>query len=750
MNLKYKFERDYFSKNAFEATVRKFLGNSVPGTPYFMASQSGSLYCDFNWTKSDNFTECNGNAYVLCKRLEKKWNTCGNFTYINTGNQEIGAGKEICKALNSSLAHLPTCYDLYCFVNMSFPEQFSCEGDTFLPIARQIRHDKSAFQLPPKNFDINKTQILITKELKWDAINTDETFRQVICQRKSEGESVPNKDPDWGRFMCKEPTYCKSADELRELLTGAVKDRAVGDVVSHLEDIAFSFPLTDLRGSVATATRNIETSDLSESIANGIQTQGSVIRSVNATMNGKRLALAYGQATFNQNISKEWLDKNITVPSQNGVIEQNFIAEQDYVLIDVYDPDKEKKVAASVSFSIKPTDIFESLVVPEVTRTAEGKTFYITDAKYRCAYLRPNGTNYSLSTYGCQLMETTVNFTTCACNHTSVFTVMLAVETVFVSDTLEILTYVAQSTSIVFLTITTAALATVRNTINNDRTMVQINLCIALTFMHCISVFNEVFVRNALLCEISTVSLQFFLLSSGFWMLVEGITLSMKTSKSAIKFTSHDPRVVNTVRVLIGWGIPGGVTAAAAILGFRNGSYIAINPAFSVAEQNQMSEWKYLRCWLEPSYFTFWWSVFIPMALVVLVNLVILIRVAVLICTLQKKPTLPLRNGLQIMFVEHLVKVEVLIETAKSLAVLIPALGTSWIFAFFIGLEATSSQVLLYINVVLNGLQGPFLFLIYCVRGEEVRKALNRELEKRGISTTSQSHSRSNTQPDDQ
>uniref|UniRef100_A0A673VSE4 Adhesion G protein-coupled receptor D1 n=1 Tax=Suricata suricatta TaxID=37032 RepID=A0A673VSE4_SURSU len=59
--------------------------------------------------------------------------------------------------------------------------------------------------------------------------------------------------------------------------------------------------------------------------------------------------------------------------------------------------------------------------------------------------------------------------------------------------------------------------------------------------------------------------------------------------------------------------------------------------------------------------------------------------------------------------------------TAKAVAVLLPILGTSWVF----GVLAVNSQALAfqYLFAVLNSLQGFFIFLFHCLLNSEVRAA---------------------------
>lgn len=60
-------------------------------------------------------------------------------------------------------------------------------------------------------------------------------------------------------------------------------------------------------------------------------------------------------------------------------------------------------------------------------------------------------------------------------------------------------------------------------------------------------------------------------------------------------------------------------------------------------------------------------------------------------------------------------------KTAKSIFVLFPILGVPWLIGFLINTQSpTINLVFQYIHVVFNGLQGFFIFLLYCVVNREV------------------------------
>ena len=62
---------------------------------------------------------------------------------------------------------------------------------------------------------------------------------------------------------------------------------------------------------------------------------------------------------------------------------------------------------------------------------------------------------------------------------------------------------------------TLAILIHVRKLIKNDRTVVQINLAVAVLFLHVFNLFHDLALENTRTCEMIAVLLHYFLLASG-------------------------------------------------------------------------------------------------------------------------------------------------------------------------------------------------------------------------------------------
>lgn len=73
--------------------------------------------------------------------------------------------------------------------------------------------------------------------------------------------------------------------------------------------------------------------------------------------------------------------------------------------------------------------------------------------------------------------------------------------------------------------------------------------------------------------------------------------------------------------------------------------------------------------------------------------------------------------------------------TAKAVAVLLPILGTSWVF----GVLAVNDRALAfqYMFAILNSLQGLFIFLFHCLLNSEVRAAFKHKTKVWSLASSS-------------
>ena len=72
-----------------------------------------------------------------------------------------------------------------------------------------------------------------------------------------------------------------------------------------------------------------------------------------------------------------------------------------------------------------------------------------------------------------------------------------------------------EAISVLFLFLTLIVLINVRKKLNNDRTIVQINLVLALLLLHIFNLFHDLALLHEQICEATTVLIHFCFLASG-------------------------------------------------------------------------------------------------------------------------------------------------------------------------------------------------------------------------------------------
>nr|CAB3220059.1 adhesion G-protein coupled receptor D1-like [Phallusia mammillata] len=206
------------------------------------------------------------------------------------------------------------------------------------------------------------------------------------------------------------------------------------------------------------------------------------------------------------------------------------------------------------------------------------------------------------------------------------------------------------------------------------------------------------------------------MLASSFWMMLEGITLVLKTTNQSMMLTSQHQRKLNGIRFALGWGVPAAVVSVALSIGYTHDIYM------DKLDLTTNGSVIYKRCWLAPNMVIY--SVMVPIGLVLLANTVILVKVAYFVHLKSSqanrfKPAVKRRQS----FVNY----EDLSATLKAVLTLLPVLGLPWIVSFLVGFGENPSIILIYANAVVNGLQGLFLFLLYCINSRVVRKLIMRK-----------------------
>ncbi|XP_043078298.1 adhesion G-protein coupled receptor D2 isoform X2 [Puntigrus tetrazona] len=302
---------------------------------------------------------------------------------------------------------------------------------------------------------------------------------------------------------------------------------------------------------------------------------------------------------------------------------------------------------------------------------------------------------------GCRVLPSPPDVTSCFCNHTTNFAVLMnymehrwsAKE----ESVLTKLTFIGSGASLCALVVT-LMLFTVLDIPKSDRISVHKNLFVSLTCAQIVLLCSGSAVHNKVACTLVAALMHLFFMAAFSWMLVEGLLLWSKVVSVNLSEDRH-----MKYYYLIGWGLP--VLIVAITLASAAGNYSADG-----------------HCWLSVQNGVIWGFAG-PVIFIIMVNVMILTRVVVITITTAKRRSLMMTlNSSPEEQVSEQIRAAV-----KAVLVLLPILGLTWLC----GVLVPFSVVMAYVFSLLNSLQGLFIFLIYGVYNTEVRNTVNRIKERR-------------------
>eukprot|EP00105_Crassostrea_gigas_P025572 XP_011446187.2 PREDICTED: adhesion G-protein coupled receptor D1-like [Crassostrea gigas] len=294
---------------------------------------------------------------------------------------------------------------------------------------------------------------------------------------------------------------------------------------------------------------------------------------------------------------------------------------------------------------------------------------------------------------GCFVLHTSPLNTTCFCNHTTNFAILMQVKEFEISSShsmaLNIVTYIGCTVSLITQLLAISVFSCLPS-LNSERTCVHRNLCCAITAAQLLFLTGIKAVQIKFICSVVALLLHYFYSAVFVWMLVEGLLLY---SKVVQVFGSEKSRIA--YYYAFGWGVPLIIVVISATSNWSG-----------YGTENS--------CWLSMANGAVWAFVG-PAVSVIIVNMVILWLVVRIVINLERCDEYrQIRSGV------------------KSAIFLLPLLGLTWIF----GLLAVNKDTVIfqYIFAFLNSLQGFFIFLFHCVCNSEVRQAVKRMRERRVLS----------------
>ncbi|XP_060889802.1 adhesion G-protein coupled receptor D2 isoform X1 [Labrus mixtus] len=361
--------------------------------------------------------------------------------------------------------------------------------------------------------------------------------------------------------------------------------------------------------------------------------------------------------------------------------------------------------SAVISASVR--DTFKAQTIPvavQYTLSSSHVVEYSQRVTPVCAFwnfsFMHNYTN-SWSSDGCRVTFVGSGVTSCLCNHTTNFAVLMNYLESKWSPEEELiltkLTFIGSGASLCALVVT-LMLFTVLDIPKSDRTSIHKNLFMSLICAQVILLCSGSAIHNKVACTLVAALLHLFFMAAFSWMLVEGLLLWSKVVAVNLNEDRH-----MKYYYLIGWGLP--VLIVTITLASASGKYSADG-----------------HCWLSVQNGIIWGFAG-PVIFIIMVNLMVLTRVVVITISTAKRRSIMLAMGTSPVEQAY----EQMRAAVKAVLVLLPILGLTWLC----GVLVPFSIVMAYIFVLLNSLQGLFIFLIYGVYNTEVRSTVNRIKERR-------------------
>ncbi|XP_026801517.3 adhesion G-protein coupled receptor D2 [Pangasianodon hypophthalmus] len=305
------------------------------------------------------------------------------------------------------------------------------------------------------------------------------------------------------------------------------------------------------------------------------------------------------------------------------------------------------------------------------------------------------------STDGCEVISSQEDRTSCYCNHTTNFALLLQIYEVQHTPEdergLQILSFVGCGVSLCGLIFTFILFIAV-SVPKSDRTTVHKNLIVALAAAQFLLIFSYWASANQELCLLVTALLHLFFLASFCWMLVEGLLLWSKVVSVNI---SEDRRM--RFYYALGWGLP----------------VVIVSVTLTVSLKKYKAE---QHCWLNTESDIIWAFVG-PVLFVLTVNTVVLCRVVMVTISSARRRAKMLAPS----SASKSKPLDLTWAATRPVLILMPVLGLTWLCGVLVHL----SVVLAYLFVSLNAFQGLYIFLVYAVYNSEVQNAIKRIQEKR-------------------
>ncbi|XP_059552615.1 adhesion G protein-coupled receptor E3 isoform X1 [Myotis daubentonii] len=321
--------------------------------------------------------------------------------------------------------------------------------------------------------------------------------------------------------------------------------------------------------------------------------------------------------------------------------------------------------------------------------------------KVFCVFWNSTGEDSHWSRDGCFLVQVNESHTTCRCTHLSSFAVLMAFTSQEKDPALAVITYVGLSLSLLCLLLAALTFLLCK-AIQNTSTSLHLQLSICLFLAHLLFLTAIDRTENEVLCAIIAGALHYLYLASFTWMLLEGLHLFLTARNLTVVNYSSVSRFMKWLMFPVGYGVPAVIVAISA----------ASRPRLYGTHEH---------CWLELKQ-GFIWGFLGPVCVIICVNLVFFL----LVLWLLKKKFSSLNSEVSTIQNTRML-------TLKA-AALVLILGCTWCLGIL--QVGPAQRVMGYLFTIINSLQGVFIFLVYCLLSQQVRKWFGNIMKPKSESET--------------
>ncbi|XP_039628350.1 adhesion G protein-coupled receptor E3-like isoform X2 [Polypterus senegalus] len=301
-----------------------------------------------------------------------------------------------------------------------------------------------------------------------------------------------------------------------------------------------------------------------------------------------------------------------------------------------------------------------------------------------CVFWRFNGQVGSWSQEGCDIFNLDDNFTVCRCSHLSSFAVLMQMSESKKSEDpiLSLINLILITTSLVCLTLAIVTFLFCRS-IQKATKAIHLHLSLCLFVAHLLFLVGISRHSMKVLCSVIAGLLHYFYLACFVWMCLEGVQLFLLVRNLRVVKYSTRQGMRRRYLVLMGYGVPAVIVAVAA------GTF---------SKGYGMDQF----CWLSKEN-GFHWSFLGPICFIITVNIILFISI---LWILRSK------LGDLNTDVSKVKDKRMLTFKAASHCFI---MGCTWILGFF-----QEFIVFEYLFIIVNALQGPFIFLVHCVLNHQI------------------------------